>query len=59
MVICICFGIFLPGLSMGLGGGTSLFLLALDGPFIMRKIKLQKVKKIKEKFFNQNHGLLL
>ncbi|CAO2192043.1 unnamed protein product [Urochloa humidicola] len=41
--------------------GTSLLLLALvlGGPFIMRKIKLQKVKKTKQKFFNQNHGLLL
>ncbi|CAO2211458.1 unnamed protein product [Urochloa humidicola] len=41
--------------------GTSLFLLALGlgGPFIMRKIKLQKVKKMKQRFFNQNHGLLL
>jgi serine/threonine protein kinase len=25
----------------------------------MRKIKLQKAKKMKQKFFNQNHGLLL
>ncbi|CAL5001256.1 unnamed protein product [Urochloa decumbens] len=41
--------------------GISLLLLALivGGPFIMRKIKLQKVKKMKQRFFNQNHGLLL
>ncbi|CAL5005355.1 unnamed protein product [Urochloa decumbens] len=41
--------------------GTSLLLLALGlgGPVIMRKIKLQKVKKTKQRFFNQNHGLLL
>uniref|UniRef100_K3YGG6 Protein kinase domain-containing protein n=1 Tax=Setaria italica TaxID=4555 RepID=K3YGG6_SETIT len=40
--------------------GTSLLLLALclGGPFIMRKIKLQKVKKMKQKFFIQNRGLL-
>ncbi|XP_066351782.1 wall-associated receptor kinase 2-like [Miscanthus floridulus] len=48
------------GLSIGLGvgGGTSL-LLALGAPFISRKIKLQKKRKMREKFFNQNHGLLL
>ncbi|CAL5013438.1 unnamed protein product [Urochloa decumbens] len=40
---------------------ASLFLLVLGlgGPFIMHKIKLQKVKKMKQRFFNQNHGLLL
>jgi serine/threonine protein kinase len=49
------------GLSIGLGvgGGTSLLLLALGAPYIMRKIKLQKVKKMKQRFFKQNHGLLL
>jgi len=48
------------GLSIGLGvgGGISL-LLALGTPFIIRKIKLQKAKNMREKFFNQNHGLLL
>ncbi|KAJ1267227.1 hypothetical protein BS78_07G040500 [Paspalum vaginatum] len=48
------------GLSIGLGvgSGTSLF-LALGAPFIIRKIKLQKLKKMREKLFNQNHGLLL
>uniref|UniRef100_K3YGG2 Protein kinase domain-containing protein n=1 Tax=Setaria italica TaxID=4555 RepID=K3YGG2_SETIT len=48
------------GLSIGLGvGGTGLLLLALGGPFIIRKIKLQKVKKMRHKFFKENHGLLL
>ncbi|CAO2162864.1 unnamed protein product [Urochloa humidicola] len=49
------------GLSIGLGvgGGTSLLLLALGGPYIMRKLKLRKLKKTKQKFFKQNHGLLL
>ncbi|XP_062192234.1 wall-associated receptor kinase 5-like isoform X2 [Phragmites australis] len=46
-------------IGLGVGGGTSLLLLALGGPFIMRKIKLRKVKKMKQKFFSQNHGLLL
>jgi serine/threonine protein kinase len=45
-------------IGLGLGGGTSL-LLALGAPFITRKIKLQKVKKMREKIFKQNHGLLL
>jgi hypothetical protein len=39
--------------------GTSLLLVSLGGPCIVRKIKLQKVKKMKQKFFKQNHGLLL
>ncbi|XP_066330814.1 wall-associated receptor kinase 2-like isoform X2 [Miscanthus floridulus] len=49
------------GLSIGLGvgGGTCLLLLAFGGPYIVRKIKLQKVKKKKQQFFDQNHGLLL
>ncbi|CAL4982988.1 unnamed protein product [Urochloa decumbens] len=49
------------GLSIGLGvgGGISILLLALGGPYIMRKVKLQKVKKEKQKNFKQNHGLLL
>ena len=52
---------FFLGLSIGLGvgGGTSLLLLALGGPYIMRKIKLQKVKKKKQRFFEQNRGILL
>ncbi|CAO2184155.1 unnamed protein product [Urochloa humidicola] len=49
------------GLSIGLGvgGGTGLLLLALGGPFMMRKIKLRKVQKMRHKFFKENHGLLL
>ncbi|XP_021320626.1 wall-associated receptor kinase-like 9 [Sorghum bicolor] len=48
------------GLSfgLGLGGGTSL-LLVIGAPFVSRKIKSQKEKRMREKFFNQNHGLLL
>jgi len=34
-------------------------LIALGGPYVIRKLKLQKVKKMKQKFFKQNHGLLL
>jgi serine/threonine protein kinase len=50
-----------PGLSIGIGvgSGTSALLLALGVPFVIRKIKLQKDKKLKQKFFKQNHGLLL
>ncbi|KAG2597845.1 hypothetical protein PVAP13_5KG221500 [Panicum virgatum] len=48
-------------LSIGLGvdGGISLLLLALGAPFIAHKIKLRKVKKMREKYFYQNHWLLL
>ncbi|CAL5013318.1 unnamed protein product [Urochloa decumbens] len=46
-------------IGLGVGGGTGLLLLALSGPYIIRKIKLQKVKKMKQQFFKQNHGLLL
>lgn len=49
--------IYVPGLSIGLG--PSILLLAFFASFIIRKIKLQKVKKMKEKFFQQDHGLLL
>ncbi|CAO2173289.1 unnamed protein product [Urochloa humidicola] len=47
--------------SVGIGFGCSIYLLilVLVGPFMIHKIKLQKVKKRKEKFFKQNHGLLL
>jgi len=34
-------------------------LLVLSAPFISRKFKLQKEKRIRDKFFHQNHGLLL
>ncbi|PAN36044.1 hypothetical protein PAHAL_6G253000 [Panicum hallii] len=47
------------GIGLGVSGGTSLLLLAFGAPFIIRKLKQRKVKKMKEKYFNQNHGLLL
>ncbi|KAG0524639.1 hypothetical protein BDA96_07G228900 [Sorghum bicolor] len=58
---CITFKNSFTGLSIGLGvgGGTSLLLLALGAPYIVRKVKLQKVNKMKQRFFKQNHGLLL
>ena len=34
-------------------------MLALGTPFVIHKIKLQRAKNMREKFFNQNHGLLL
>jgi serine/threonine protein kinase len=43
-------------IGVGVGGGTTLLLLALSGPFIMHKIRRLKMKKM---FFKQNHGLLL
>ena len=34
-------------------------LLAIGAPFVARKIKQHEVKKTKQRFFKQNHGLLL
>ena len=34
-------------------------IVALAAPFITHKIQLRQVKRLKEKFFKQNHGLLL
>jgi hypothetical protein len=50
--------LFCLGLSIGLGasGATTILILALGGPVIMKKIRQ---KKVKAKFFKQNHGLLL
>ncbi|CAL4979408.1 unnamed protein product [Urochloa decumbens] len=58
---CIPIKNSLTGLSirLGVGGGTSILFLIIGGPYIMRKVKLQKVKKVKQKNFKQNHGLLL
>jgi serine/threonine protein kinase len=49
------------GLTIGLvvSCGSVFLLLAFGGPFVTRKIKLHKAKKRKQKFFKQNHGLLL
>uniref|UniRef100_A0A0E0IDY9 Protein kinase domain-containing protein n=1 Tax=Oryza nivara TaxID=4536 RepID=A0A0E0IDY9_ORYNI len=46
-------------IGLGVGGGTILLLLALSAPFISSKMKLRKMKRMKETFFRQNHGLLL
>jgi serine/threonine protein kinase len=40
-------------------GGLLLFIVALAAPLVTRKIQQQRVKKMKAKFFKQNHGLLL
>ena len=52
---------YLSGLTIGLGVGigTSILVVALGAPIITRKIKLRKMKKMRQKYFNQNHGLLL
>ncbi|CAL5001367.1 unnamed protein product [Urochloa decumbens] len=49
------------GLTIGLlvSCGSVLLILAFFGPFVLRKIKLRKAQKAKERFFSQNHGLLL
>lgn len=46
-------------IELGVYGGIWLLILALGGPFVIRKLKSHKVRKTKEKFFKQNHGLLL
>nr|BAD05625.1 wall-associated kinase-like [Oryza sativa Japonica Group] len=40
-------------------GGSLLLLLGFAAPFIVSKLKLQRMKKMRDKFFTQNHGLLL
>jgi serine/threonine protein kinase len=40
-------------------GGLLLFIVALAAPLVTRKTQQQRVKKMKAKFFKQNHGLLL
>ncbi|TVU05279.1 hypothetical protein EJB05_48437, partial [Eragrostis curvula] len=46
-------------IGLGVAGGLSFLFLALGTPFITRKIKMHKAKQMKERFFKQNHGLLL
>ena len=46
-------------IGLAVGGGTVFLLLAIGAPFVARKIKQHKVKKTKQRFFKQNHGLLL
>jgi len=50
--------IYILGLIVGLGvgGATSLLILTLAGPFVVHKIK---IRKMKDKCFKQNNGLLL
>ena len=51
---------YFSGLIIGIViSGVSILLLALSAPFVTRMVKLRKVKKMREKLFNQNHGLLL
>nr|CAB3503674.1 unnamed protein product [Digitaria exilis] len=38
---------------------TTFLLLALGVPIIIQTVKLHKVKKLKEKYFKRNHGVLL
>ncbi|CAL4992715.1 unnamed protein product [Urochloa decumbens] len=49
------------GLSIGLGvgSGAMVFLFSLGTTIILRKIKAQRKKKLRETFFKQNHGQLL
>uniref|UniRef100_A0A0E0QI61 Protein kinase domain-containing protein n=1 Tax=Oryza rufipogon TaxID=4529 RepID=A0A0E0QI61_ORYRU len=40
-------------------GGSIVLFLVIASPFVIRVIKKHQEKKLKEKFFKQNHGLLL
>ncbi|KAM0825142.1 hypothetical protein ACQ4PT_069728 [Festuca glaucescens] len=58
---CITIKNSFPGWKVALiaSSGFILLIVALAAPFVTRKIQLQRVKRLKEKFFKQNHGLLL
>ncbi|CAO2144391.1 unnamed protein product [Urochloa humidicola] len=46
-------------IGLGVGSGTMVFLFFLVTAFIVRKIKAQRKKRLRESFFKQNHGQLL
>lgn len=54
--LCVVSGL---GIGLGVSGGTILLLLTFGSPLIIRKAKERKAKKTREKYFKQNHGLLL
>ncbi|KAJ1255787.1 hypothetical protein BS78_K159600 [Paspalum vaginatum] len=58
---CVAIRDSLSGTKIALivSGSLILLLIALAAPFITRKILKQKAKRTREKFFKQNHGLLL
>ncbi|CAL9137641.1 unnamed protein product [Musa acuminata var. zebrina] len=49
----------LLGLIIGLSLGSGLLLLSISFIILRRKWKIRKQKKIRERHFHQNHGLLL
>ncbi|RLM61224.1 wall-associated receptor kinase 1-like [Panicum miliaceum] len=57
---CIATKIFpVRAIGLGVGGGIGLLLEVIAAPFIFRTVQEQMVKNVKERFFKQNHGLLL
>ncbi|CAN6372332.1 unnamed protein product [Urochloa humidicola] len=46
-------------IGLGVGSGAMVFLFSLVTAFIVRKIKAQRKKRLRESFFKQNHGQLL
>ncbi|CAN6372333.1 unnamed protein product [Urochloa humidicola] len=46
-------------IGLGVGSGVMVFLFSLVTTFIVRKIKAQRKKRLRESFFKQNHGQLL
>ncbi|RLN03982.1 wall-associated receptor kinase 5-like [Panicum miliaceum] len=47
------------GVGLGVGVGSALLLLVVSLRVMKHKFKLRKARKMKGKFFRQNHGLLL
>ncbi|CAL4986399.1 unnamed protein product [Urochloa decumbens] len=58
---CVTIKNSFPGSKIALlaSGAFILLIVALAAPFVTRKIQVQRVKRLKEKFFKENHGLLL
>ncbi|CAO2141795.1 unnamed protein product [Urochloa humidicola] len=58
---CITIKNSLPGSKIALiaSSGFILLVVAFAAPFITHKIQVQRIKRMKVKFFKQNHGLLL
>jgi serine/threonine protein kinase len=46
-------------IGLGVGSGTMLIFLVIITTLIIRKIKTQRKEKMRQRFFNQNHGQLL
>jgi serine/threonine protein kinase len=57
----LAFYCVLPGLSVGIGvgSGAGLLVMGLGATFLIRKVKKQRARMLRQKFFKQNRGHLL